>query len=86
MTPKVIQLKVAVHVRMTVKKSVDSPMIAASVPNIENLSFHRFMHSTSRMFNQERRLYLFCSRDTVNSVVMTSAKNACNNWNKHVFK
>jgi hypothetical protein len=35
-----------------VKKSVDSPMMAASVPNTDNLSFHKFMNSTSKVFNQ----------------------------------
>jgi hypothetical protein len=40
--PRVNQLKVPVHARMTVKKRVDSPMMAAKVPKTDTLSFHRF--------------------------------------------
>ena len=60
--PRVIQLKVPVHVRMAVKKSVDSPMIAASVPNTDNLSFHRFKYSTSKMFTKKHAYISFVLR------------------------
>jgi len=49
--PRVSQSKAPVHVRMAVKKRVDNPMMAASVPNTDNRSFHRFKRLASKVFN-----------------------------------
>jgi hypothetical protein len=39
--------------RITIKNSVDSPIMTARVPIMENRSFHMLMDLTSKIFSKE---------------------------------
>jgi len=45
--------------RMTVKNSVDNPMMTTRVPNMENRSFHKLISSNLRKLEQGKRLIFF---------------------------
>jgi len=57
--PRVRKLNASVRLRRTVKKRVDSPMIMARVPSMENRSFHMLMVLSSEMRTAENHYIFF---------------------------